>query len=64
MGEEFGIDASYDPKPIPGNWSGSGAHCNFSTLKTRSEGGYNFIIKEIIPILEKTHKEVLTLYGA
>lgn len=64
VGEEFGIDASYHPKPILGDWNGSGAHCNYSTVKTRSPGGYDYIVKEVLPLLDKTHKEVLELYGA
>ncbi|CAD8090682.1 unnamed protein product [Paramecium primaurelia] len=64
LGEEFGIDINYDPKPILGDWNGSGAHTNYSDVKTRGEGGYKYIVNELIPLLSNTHKEVLKLYGA
>lgn len=32
VAEDYGVVASLDPKPIDGNWTGSGAHTNFSTL--------------------------------
>lgn len=49
LGEEFGIDINYDPKPILGDWNGSGCHTNYSTVKTRSDGGYDYIVKEVLP---------------
>ncbi|KAM3144357.1 hypothetical protein pb186bvf_003521 [Paramecium bursaria] len=64
IGEEFGVDINYDPKPIQGDWNGSGAHTNFSNKRTREAGGYKYIIDEIIPKLDSTHAEVLDLYGA
>lgn len=59
LGEEFGIDINYDPKPIGGDWNGSGAHCNYSDENTRGNGGYDYIVKTLIPVFEKTHTEVL-----
>lgn len=63
VGEEFGIDVSYDPKPIDGDWSGSGGHFNFSTEATRGPGGYEHIVKVLIPKLDSTHQQVMALYG-
>jgi glutamine synthetase len=45
LGEEFGVDVCYDPKPVQGDWNGSGAHTNYSTTKTRAPNGYEYIKK-------------------
>ncbi len=60
--EDFGVTCSFDPKPIPGDWNGSGCHTNYSTEAMRVDGGYAAILKAIEK-LGKKHREHIEVYG-
>jgi glutamine synthetase len=61
-GEKYNIKIDISPKPVKGDWNGSGCHVNFSTKPMRDENGYDIIIDAIQKLKEK-HSEHIELYG-
>lgn len=62
VGEFFNVDISYDPKPVKGNWNGSGCHTNFSTNETRNDKNLKDTNK-MIEALKDVHYRSILLYG-
>ena len=62
VSEEYGVRISLDPKPLEGDWNGSGCHVNFSTSAMRKSDGMKFI-EEACELLRDRHQAHITEYG-
>ena len=62
LAEDMNIAISYEPKPLKGDWNGSGGHINFSTGYMRSESDIAYLTL-LCSSMEQYHEEALLYYG-
>lgn len=63
IAENHDVAVSLNPKPVKGDWNGSGAHTNFSTRALREGENFDALVADMIERLRKHHKEHIAVYG-
>ena len=61
--EKFGVTIELHPKPVKGDWNGSGMHSNFSNTDIREKGGEE-LIKSICEKFRAQHDAHINVYGS
>jgi len=61
--EKYGYYIDYHPKPIKGDWNGSGMHANFSNTTLRTCGSQE-VYEQICEAFRPVTKEHIEVYGA
>jgi glutamine synthetase len=63
LAETYEVSINYNPKPLMGDWNGSGLHTNFSTKHMREVGGKDYFEMMFLS-LKKNHEKHIENYGS
>lgn len=63
VAEKHGMSINYEPKPVPGDWNGSGMHANFSNSLLRTCGSKD-VYDAVCQAFEPRIKSHMDVYGA
>ena len=63
LSEKWGYRIEFHPKPVMGDWNGSGLHCNFSNHIMRNVGGMEYFSK-LFNVFESRHELHIENYGS
>ena len=63
LAETYSVKIELHPKPLDGDWNGSGLHTNFSTKHMREVGGKDYF-EMLFLALKKNHDKHIENYGS